>query len=356
LAVFDADDPSSDAVLEIQGLAYQSLDGAGNAPKHGEASNICSTIRWGQDLSFSKSRHALDHLKYPTDDLEIATMMKLRRAVVYYIQDAIRSLTDEDAQNLEWHHAKHYEWMKTQLALASENNLGPESSKWLTDSDEEKASLFDEVAATGVNGEMIQRIGPHILPLLRRKITPLELMLEGGLLYRYYLHALKWDRSTRQIAELVKTVAHKHPRAKILEIGGGTGGGTQAILDALGRDGDDEGALFGQYDFTDVSPGFFEAARKRFEPWKDLMTFRKLDIENDPAQQGFDCGSYDIIVACQVLHATRSMDNTMGNVLRLLKPGGKLVLIETTQDSLDAFLAFGFLPGWWLSTLVPPYS
>ncbi|KAK0617489.1 hypothetical protein B0T14DRAFT_484399 [Immersiella caudata] len=368
VVVFDASQgtsPAGDdgvrAVLELKGLRYQSLEGGLTQSQNTrEPPGIAAVVRWAPDLDLMASRLAsnetknnsssrvFEHLKYAADPTEIATMMKLRHAAICYIQEGLAALTDQDVQNLEWHHAKHYRWMQTQLALAAHDQLGPESSRWLATPEAEKAELLAEVAAASVNGEMMQRLGSCLPSIFQREVTPLELMLEGGLLQRYYIGALKWGRSTRQIAELVRTLAHKNPRAKILEVGGGTGGGTQAILDALGRE-NYGGALFGHYDFTDVSPGFFEAARNRFHAWNDLVAFRKLDIEVDPAQQGFACGSYDIVVACQVLHATKSIDNTLRNVRRLLKPGGKLVLIETTQDSLDVFLAFGFLPGWWLS-------
>ena len=350
ITVFDADDSSRNAILEIKGLACQSLDGGASRAGNSQSdSGTCASVRWGLDLSFETPVHALDHLKRPSKAEDVETTMKLRRAVLNYIQDTVSSLTKADIQNLEWHHAKHYQWMQTQLTLAADNKLGPDSSQWLTSTPEERMALVNEIAATSVNGEMLQRVGPRIPSILKREVTPLELMLEGGLLFRFYVHALKYDTSTQQMAELVKILAHKSPRAKILEIGAGTGGGTQAVLSALGRDQDGEAALFKHYDFTDVSPGFFEAARKRFEDWSDLMTFRKLDIETDAAEQGFECGSYDIVIACQCLHATRSMENTMKNVRRLLKPGGRLVLLETTQDSLDVFLTFGLLPGWWLS-------
>jgi 2-polyprenyl-3-methyl-5-hydroxy-6-metoxy-1,4-benzoquinol methylase len=79
------------------------------------------------------------------------------------------------------------------------------------------------------------------------------------------------------------------------------------------------------------------------------MNYQKLDIEKDPIGQGYENGTYDLIVACQVLHATTNMDRTMTHVRQLLKPGGKLILVETTQDSHDIQLIFGVLPGWWLS-------
>jgi hypothetical protein len=49
-----------------------------------------------------------------------------------------------------------------------------------------------------------------------------------------------------------------------------------------------------------------------------------------------------------VLYATASIDKTMNNVRKLLKPGGKLLTAEGTRDTLDVSLVFGNLPGWWL--------
>ncbi|KAL7951495.1 hypothetical protein V8C42DRAFT_356758 [Trichoderma barbatum] len=70
---------------------------------------------------------------------------------------------------------------------------------------------------------------------------------------------------------------------------------------------------------------------QKFAAWGDLIKFQKLNIESDPLEQSFDEGSYDLIIASAVL------------------PGGKPIMLEITQDRLDAQLVFGTLPGWWLS-------
>ena len=80
-----------------------------------------------------------------------------------------------------------------------------------------------------------------------------------------------------------------------------------------------------------------------------MITYRPLDIEQSPEKQGFLSGSYDLIVASQALHATKSLAKTMANVRSLLRPGGKLLMVETTQDALDVQIIFGTLPGWWSS-------
>lgn len=77
------------------------------------------------------------------------------------------------------------------------------------------------------------------------------------------------------------------------------------------------------------------------------MEWRVLDIEADPVEQGFALGAFDIIIAANVLHATRDLGTTLGHVGALLRPGGLLLGIETQrQRFLD--LIFGTLPGWWL--------
>lgn len=107
---------------------------------------------------------------------------------------------------------------------------------------------------------------------------------------------------------------------------------------------------FSSYVFTDISTGFFEKAQTKFEAWGNLISYKALNIEEDLKAQGFnESENYDIIVAANVLHATHNMDHTMSQVNRLLKPDGKLVLVEATAGrQISGKLVFGLLPGWWM--------
>ena len=81
------------------------------------------------------------------------------------------------------------------------------------------------------------------------------------------------------------------------------------------------------------------------------MIFKTCDAERDPMEQGYVEGSYDVIVACQVLHATAKLDTTIRNVRKLLKPGGFLLIGEGSSEGMLQYSAgfiFGTLPGWWL--------
>ena len=79
------------------------------------------------------------------------------------------------------------------------------------------------------------------------------------------------------------------------------------------------------------------------------MAFKVLDIKNAPANQGYEPHSYDIIVASNVLHATASIQTSLANTRELLKPGGYLILLETTfLDCVRHHSILGGIPDWWL--------
>lgn len=104
--------------------------------------------------------------------------------------------------------------------------------------------------------------------------------------------------------------------------------------------------------YTDVSPGFFEKAQERFSDHASVLKFKKLDLEMDPVAQGFEEGAYDVVVAGNVLHATSNLAQSLRSVRRLLRPGGKFVMVEicNPHSARENFI-FGLLPGWWARAL-----
>ncbi len=350
IAVTDGSTNGHDAVpspvITIENFVYQSI---GNAPVQEIPAwehEKFSTAKWVPDITFLKDSYLKKELGSELSGKEAELLMDLRRACLFYIYHALAELTAADIKRLEWHQKKFYIWMRLQVELARTGELAPDSREWIQSTPKERAKVLERVRTGSTNGEIVCKLGSQIVPILRGEVTALEVMLEENLLSKYYLDGLKWGRANAKLGELVALYAQKNPRAKMIEIGGGTGGATTQILNAMGRDGAQNMA---SYDFTDVSSGFFEAAKEKFRDWNSLMRFKKLDIEQDPASQGFEEGSYDVVIACQVLHATVSMQNTMANARKLLKPGGKLFIMETTRDQMDIQFVFGFLQGWWLS-------
>ncbi|AHC73995.1 ptzD [Candidatus Endolissoclinum faulkneri L5] len=128
---------------------------------------------------------------------------------------------------------------------------------------------------------------------------------------------------------------------KVIEVGAGTGGATVAITDALSASGQDF-----DYTMTDVSSVFLDPARVLFSD-KPQISFSVLDIDADPAKQGFVCGAYDLVIASNVLHTTSDLCRAVDHAKALLAPGGILLLNEMTVRSDLATLTFGLTDGWW---------
>ncbi|GAA2614045.1 SDR family NAD(P)-dependent oxidoreductase [Streptomyces axinellae] len=137
-----------------------------------------------------------------------------------------------------------------------------------------------------------------------------------------------------------QVVAQAGDGVRVLEIGAGTGSTTEVVLSALA-----EAGTAAEYDVSDVSPGLLRQARARLD--RQGVRFRVLDIERPADAQGFAGEKYDVVVAGNVLHATRDLDAALAGVRELLAPGGRLVLSEVTTVQPFHTVTFGLLDGWW---------
>lgn len=347
ITVTAVDSEDSTTFFQMQDFFGQAVPRS--ADDANEETGICSKSCWELDILHGVPKALKDSMIIPLQQHEVETERKLVRSSFYFMHDALSELQGQDNETWEWHHKRMYSWMKTIIARGKRGELGEGSQSWSKANQGLKRMLADELRAGNAAGRLTVRVGENLPKIIRGDVMPLELMMEGNLLNQFYMdHEALRTRSYSHLAKIAELYAVKNPGANVLEIGGGTGGATTTVIEGFGTRGDGTGSILGHYTFTDISPGFFEAAREKFAAWSTMMDFKKLDIEGDPLSQGFTAGSYDLIVAASVLHATRSLHRTMSHVRKLLKPGGKLLLIEATADRLEGQLIFGTLPGWWL--------
>ncbi|KHL52120.1 amino acid adenylation protein, partial [Xanthomonas cannabis pv. cannabis] len=136
-------------------------------------------------------------------------------------------------------------------------------------------------------------------------------------------------------------------RLRILEIGAGTGGTSSKVLPKLlsWREQIDE------YRYTDLSKSFLFYAQDTYGPDAPFLKTSILDIEAPLTAEHAHAdkrGSYDVVIAANVLHATRNIDRTLRNAHAFLRDGGLLVLNEMSENCAFSHLTFGLLEGWWL--------
>ena len=207
------------------------------------------------------------------------------------------------------------------------------------------ASLSQRYSYASNEIGILHRSASALADVLRGQEDPLTLLFGSGepSAADLYIKAPVWRAANKMLADAVRTLLAGLPdgrRLRVIEVGAGTGSATLSVLPEL-----PEGRF--DYTFTDISAGFFAEAEGRLGDGGGCIEYRALDIEKDPVAQGFDSHGYDLLIASNVLHATRYLEQTLAHCGELLAPSGQLVALENLcgQDWLD--MTFGQLDGWW---------
>lgn len=181
----------------------------------------------------------------------------------------------------------------------------------------------------------------NLTGLLKGDTDPLGLLFPNGSwqtaenLYQMNLVSQYYNSIIREIVSSISTHSAKAKPLRIMEIGAGTGGTTESILPVLNPDEI-------MYHYTDVSHFFLNKAKKKFHAFP-FVQYALYDINKSPQGQNFQTGSYDIIIAANVLHVANNVENTLADLQSLLVSGGALLIWETTRN--DTWHMVRFIEG-----------
>lgn len=293
----------------------------------------------------------------PTEDHDlwarIGTLVESTLADLLQYVDANPSyLEKEDTKPWKRYYVQ---WARHHIATRRQQSFRQHLEFEIADSQPCGKKMAESLCNTNRTTDLITTVAIYLRSLFNEDTSPLEVLMQSGLLKAYY-EELNTHVTTSQIASYIDLLAHQNPGLKILEVGGGTGGGTRNFLRTLSstqyRDDNARSARSircDRYDFTDISPTLVDNARAEFGHQYPQMNFGILDIERDYSDQGFSDETYDLVIAVQVLHITKNLKATLRRTRNSLKVGGKLVLQEALNPSggILSFI-FGLFPGWWL--------
>nr|UBX54524.1 polyketide synthase [Aspergillus sp.] len=267
---------------------------------------------------------------------------QLSRTAYYYLRQLRKRILPQELLLMGKYRKHMMTWVIEHLFPQIEAGEHPDiRPEWKGDTLEMVEQWRASQPADNIDMNILHAMGKNLVNIVRGTTPPLKVLTQDGMLDRLYVEGLGARDGNIDLGVMVKQLAHQHPRMRVLEVGAGTGGTTRTVLDALGKQ-------YASYTYTDISTGFFENARTMFGQHSSKLNFKTLNIENSPSDQGFAEGTFDMVISSNCLHATRSLGDTLRHCRQLLRPGGRLVLLEITRDSLHTQLVMSTLPGWFL--------
>ena len=188
----------------------------------------------------------------------------------------------------------------------------------------------------------IQRASGKLVDLLTGRVSPLEVLFERGSLDRAQ-GMYERSPSARYLNAIVAAAVRSaledhrgHGPFRLLEAGAGTGGTTADLAEFFPHDG--------EYWFTDLSDAFLMRARRKFGK-NPAFRFTKFNLDLPPPEE-LPVGQFDVALAANVVHATHDVGASLDRLRTLLKPGGLLVLLESTTYLSHYDLTIAFVEGW----------
>jgi SAM-dependent methyltransferase len=193
--------------------------------------------------------------------------------------------------------------------------------------------------------EFVRHCGEKLKDVLTGNVDAISVLFPEGnftMAEKIYRDSPGFELMNNTVSRILSKLYHSvngGRKLRILEIGAGTGSTTIGAVKDLS-------SKKAEYVFTDISPVFFENA-KRVLNEKDFIEYKTLDIEQDPSSQGFTNESFDVVIASNVIHATKDLEVSLKNIRGLLRKDGVLILNEATEKRAWIDLTFGMTEGWW---------
>lgn len=327
------------ALLRIRGLRFTLLpvqDEVPGAPHRTDG----AYLEWRPDFDFQDEAAAL--VKPPSDDQGTRI---LEEFALLCVVDSVARLKGRKPSSPQFE--KYGRWMarKSEAAANGQSAIGRDASRLLSLSSTERSGMIAEryaqlskIPCRAPYAVAIHRIRDNIEGLYTGTVDAAQLLMEDDILTNIYT-VINFDYS-----RYVSLMCNSRPALRILEIGAGAGGTCDTILSKIVK----EGKLppYSVYTYSDVSAGFVAQARERFSEAPNIE-YKVFDVSKDPLDQGLAAGSYDLVLAPYVVHATPYLQQTLKNLDVVLKPDGRLLLSEPSTVGISPNFIFGTFASWW---------
>jgi acyl transferase domain-containing protein len=278
-------------VFRLKGFKGTRMDGSFVQSEPGTSS---LTLQWHPDIDFTDA----DRLIRPTRDMspEYEILERLYALYALEIQEQLKySVSPHPHLNL------YHSWLEAEVKRFGEpgHSIIPDS-KDLVAMDiahrkreiaflRQRSQHYPMSAAV----EVYARTCANMVDIIEGRNTLLSVLVEDDLLAKFY----NYFNDALDLSDFFQVVGLNKPQMRVLEIGAGTGGWTSHAL--RGLTSELGGRLYDEYTVTDISPGFLSQCKNRFSGYSNVE-YALLDITQDPVEQGFLEGGYDLVIASNV--------------------------------------------------------
>ncbi|PWY79697.1 ketoacyl-synt-domain-containing protein [Aspergillus heteromorphus CBS 117.55] len=230
-ADLDLTDPNtSTPLIQLQSLSCSCL----TPPSPADYKELYTQNTWSLDIS---SGIAPLPLSLPTDttdspsDLALVTLCE--RLSYFYLRHLVSVTPPSTIPNMPWNFQAIFTWLDTLFPWISSGTHPTISPSWASDTKPDLLSLAAQYPES-VDLQLIRAVGENLPAVVQNRAWMLEHMVKDDVLDRFYKFGLGFQRANGYMSRVAAQISHRYPRARILEIGAGTGGATKGILEALG--------------------------------------------------------------------------------------------------------------------------
>lgn len=315
--------------IQLEGIQFKAI----SEPQPSEDRNLFAKTIWGPDSAYGlvhppNTRTNARPSKYTPEEYE--------RVAFFYLRSLGLSANAGELKAEKPHQQDLLRFIDRTVAQFREADHPVLMKEWLDDTSDTIQNLLSR-DPSDVDMAMLCSGGERTRSLLEGNS---ESMHEDAL-RSFYNNGSSGALCNEYMSKLAAQVSHKFPRTNILEISAGVRNTTSAILSTIGD-------AYEHYTFTAASETVVNSLKDtRSTTESESLSFKVFDIEADAASQGFEAGSYDIVIATDVLRGTRDLSKAVQNVRSLLRPGGFLIATELTGASLRPTAIMGGLETWW---------
>lgn len=265
----------------------------------------------------------------------------LSRASYWYLRQ-FRTLLPQEMLIMSKSYKRNVKWalehLLPEIEAGKHSGLPGFKQEWKNDTAEIIQALREESISSQKSEEeryhcemhwdFLKSVGDKLISVVR-SMTPWVKIWTQHQLEWVYADGIGYSAANSDAGAIIAQLAHRYPRLNIVDVGAGSGGTSAAVFKAL----EEQQLQYASYNYTDKSTDILDRARVLHGHHKNV-TFKKLDIDKDPASQGFPDATFDVVIASKILHKLTSLEDSLRRCRQMLRPGGQLILLEPTDDFL----------------------